>query len=161
MGTAAWRFAFSWISKKRLSGLQALQGSDFDGKVVFVFCPWEFWQLCAPNTWIRSSEVGEANNQCPTIAECLFFHMSMAFVSFAPLCCWWWVVGNCDFNVFGANDVGNSAPLADCNGNHPWLLFIVMNDISNHISRTSMIFKRKSWKINDAPCEIYANHWFS
>ena len=36
-----------------------------------------------------------------------------------------------------------------------------MNDISNKISRTSMIFWRKSWKINDAPCEIYENLRFS
>ena len=41
---------------KRFTGLQRLQSNDFDGKVVFFFCPLEFWQLCAPNTWIRSSE---------------------------------------------------------------------------------------------------------
>ena len=35
--------------------------------------------------------------------------------------------GNCDFNVFGADDVGTNAPLADCNGNHSWKNCVFMD----------------------------------
>ena len=57
----------------------------------------------------------------------LVFHMSMAFVSFAPLCCWWWVVGSFDFDVFGANGVCNNAPLAGCNGNRNLKICVFMD----------------------------------
>ena len=160
MGTTTGRIAFSWVLTEdsiacrdcRATILMERWSSFFSMRIL---------RAVSPNTCIRISVVGEAKNQCPNRAECLLFHMWMALLSFASLCCWWWVVGTCDFDVFGANDVGNNAQLADCDGNHPWLHFMERNDISNKISRTSMIFWRKSWKINDAPCEIYENLRFS
>ena len=120
--SAAGRFAFSWFFTKdsvacrdcRAAILMERWSSFFSMRIL---------RAVSPNTCIRISVVGEAKNQCPNRAECLLFHMWMAFLSFASLCCWWWVVGTCDFDVFGANDVGNNAQLADCDGNHPWLHF--------------------------------------
>ena len=144
MWTATGRFAFSWVLTKDSVACRHCRAAILMEKLSSFFCPFEFWQLCAPNTWIRSSEVGEANNQCPNIAECLLFHMSMAVASFAPLCCWWRVAGNCDFNVFGADDVASNAPLADCNGNHSWKICVFM-DFENTTQWLAGIAGQRFW----------------
>ena len=73
-GNRSWEICVFMGFDKRLSGLQALQGSDFDGKVVFVFLPIRILTaVCAKHMHHKSQSCGSEQPMSKHSGVLVFF----------------------------------------------------------------------------------------